>query len=93
MLLFFTVKFYVLCRQELGGELADQAMHLPVCVPKGIPRFYYLMQKPIVTAGREDEFRDKKKVDELYRHVKSEVENAMAYLKVCRVSIILFPIV
>lgn len=67
----------------MGGELADQAMHLPIALPKGIGRLYFKMQKPIVTAGREEEFRDRAKVQELYMHVKSEVESAMEYLQVC----------
>lgn len=70
------------CRQNLSGEIADQQFHLPVVLPKGIGRFYFLFQKPIVTAGREEELRDRKKVGELYRHVKGEVETALQYLQV-----------
>lgn len=68
-------------RQNLSGEIADQQFHLPVVLPKGIGRFYFLFQKPIVTAGREEELRDRKKVGELYRHVKGEVETALQYLQ------------
>jgi pimeloyl-ACP methyl ester carboxylesterase len=76
-----TPKNMPMLRQELGGELADQAMHLPIALPKGIGRLYFKMQKPIITAGREEEFRDRTKVQELYMHVKSEVESAMEYLQ------------
>jgi hypothetical protein len=58
-------------------------MHLPIALPKGIGRLYFLFQKPIVTAGREEEFRDRTKVEDLYKHVKSEVETALHYLQVC----------
>ena len=75
-----------ICRQDVVGEIADQPFHLPFALPKGIGRFYFLFQKPIVTAGREEEFLDRKKVGELYKHVKSEVETALHYLQVCSTS-------
>ena len=36
----------------------------------------------ICFTGQEEEFRDKKKMDALYLHVKSEVEDALQYLQV-----------
>ncbi|KAG0622673.1 hypothetical protein M758_3G115000 [Ceratodon purpureus] len=68
-------------RQNMTGEIADQQWHLPIALPKGIGRLYFLFQKPIVTAGREEEFRDREKVEDLYKHVKSEVETALLYLQ------------
>jgi len=80
----FSPKDMPLLRQNLGGEIADQAMHLPLALPKGIGRLYFLFQKPIVLAGREEEFRDRNKVENLYQHVKTEVETALHYLQVKR---------
>lgn len=39
-------------RQDLQGEVADQAIHFPFAVPKLTPgRLYVKFGKPIITAG------------------------------------------
>ncbi|XP_019059264.1 PREDICTED: acyltransferase-like protein At3g26840, chloroplastic isoform X2 [Tarenaya hassleriana] len=73
-------------RGDEGGELGNQDLYFPAMVPKIPGRFYYYFGKPIETAGKEEELRDKEKAQELYFHVKSEVENYMSYLKTKRES-------
>ncbi|KAH9791740.1 AB hydrolase-1 domain-containing protein [Citrus sinensis] len=68
-------------RTDTGGEVANQAMHVPFYIPKVPGRLYYYFGKPIETKGRKQELRDKKKAQELYLQVKSEVEKCIAYLK------------
>ncbi|KAE8665698.1 Acyltransferase-like protein [Hibiscus syriacus] len=67
-------------RTDASGEVANQQMHLPVMLPKFPGRFYYYFGKPILTRGME-ELKDKKKCDELYSHIKSEVEGCIDFLK------------
>ncbi|GJN31899.1 hypothetical protein PR202_gb20354 [Eleusine coracana subsp. coracana] len=43
-------------------------------------RFYYRFGKPIPTRGREDVLTDKQAANDLYLHVKSEVESMISYL-------------
>ncbi|GJN05270.1 hypothetical protein PR202_ga22885 [Eleusine coracana subsp. coracana] len=43
-------------------------------------RFYYRFGKPIPTRGREDILTDKQAANDLYLHVKSEVESMISYL-------------
>ncbi|KAJ0053590.1 hypothetical protein Pint_03058 [Pistacia integerrima] len=68
-------------RSDTIGEVANQPVHMPYCIPKVPGRFYYYFGKPIQTQGRESELRDRKKAQELYLEVKSEVENCLAYLR------------
>lgn len=68
-------------RSDVEGEVANQAVHLPVIQPKLPGRFYYLFGKPIETQGRQQELRNREKAHELYVEVKSEVERCLSYLK------------
>ncbi|TKY63009.1 Acyltransferase protein [Spatholobus suberectus] len=73
-------------RSDVGGEVANQQMHLPLILPKVPGRFYYYFGKPLETEGMKQELTDRKKSHELYLQVKSEVERCIAYLKVKRES-------
>ncbi|KAL3722932.1 hypothetical protein ACJRO7_035169 [Eucalyptus globulus] len=68
-------------RTNATGEVANQDVHLPWVRPKIPGRFYYCFGKPIETAGRKQELKDREKSHELYLEVKSEVEQCMAYLR------------
>lgn len=68
-------------RTNATGEVANQDVHLPWVRPKIPGRFYYYFGKPIETAGRKQELKDREKSHELYLEVKSEVEQCMAYLR------------
>ncbi|TVU08784.1 hypothetical protein EJB05_42197 [Eragrostis curvula] len=68
-------------RTDSTGELKNQEMHPIVAAPKLPGRFYFIFGKPIETRGREKELRDKEKAQNLYLHVKSEVESCINYLK------------
>ncbi|KAL6143058.1 hypothetical protein ACLB2K_053756 [Fragaria x ananassa] len=67
-------------RSTDDGEIGNQALHLPGIAPKFPGRFYYKFGKPIETAGRKQELRDRETAHELYLEVKSEVEKSLAYL-------------
>ncbi|CAK9163389.1 unnamed protein product [Ilex paraguariensis] len=67
-------------RAEKGGEVANQYFYPPGLLPKLPGRFYYLFGKPIQTKGREKELKDKESANELYLHIKYEIESNMAYL-------------
>ncbi|KAJ0052022.1 hypothetical protein Pint_03062 [Pistacia integerrima] len=71
----------VKARTHAKGEVANQPVHVPICLPKVPGRFYYYFGKPIETQGRKQELKDRKKAHELYIEVKSEVEKCLAYLK------------
>ncbi|CAE6068468.1 unnamed protein product [Arabidopsis arenosa] len=73
-------------REGDESELGNQDIYIPGVVPKIPGRFYYYFGKPIETAGKEKELKDKEKAQELYLQVKSEVEQCVAYLKVKRES-------
>ncbi|ESQ32801.1 hypothetical protein EUTSA_v10003731mg [Eutrema salsugineum] len=68
-------------REGDESELGNQEYYIPGLVPKIPGRFYYYFGKPIETAGKEQELKDKEKAQELYLRVKSEVEQCIAYLK------------
>jgi hypothetical protein len=68
-------------RDSVKGDDGNQDMYLPVLLPKVPGRFYYLFGKPIETKGMSDVVRDRKSTNELYLHIKSEVEDIMSYLK------------
>lgn len=63
-----------------SGVFGNQDLFLPLLLPKIPGRLYYLFGKPIVTRGRQEILKDKKNADQLYNHVKSEVERSLAYL-------------
>lgn len=67
-------------RSGTTGEVANQQMYLPIMVPKPPGRLYFLFGKPIPTAGRKDELRDKANAHDLYVQVKGEVEASIEYL-------------
>ncbi|KAG0453701.1 hypothetical protein HPP92_025005 [Vanilla planifolia] len=68
-------------RANVVEEVGNQELHLPGLLPKIPGRFYYLFGKPIPTRGNEELCQDRKKAQEMYLHVKSEVESCIAYLK------------
>jgi len=68
-------------RDSVKGEEGNQDMYIPAIVPKVPGRFYYLFGKPIKMEGMNNVLRDRESANEVYLHIKSEVENAMAYLK------------
>ncbi|TXG54917.1 hypothetical protein EZV62_020173 [Acer yangbiense] len=67
-------------RRGISGEVANQDVHTPICVPKVPGRIYIYFGKPIETTGRKHELRDRKKSHEVYLQVKSEVEQCLAFL-------------
>ncbi|XP_056865139.1 phytyl ester synthase 2, chloroplastic isoform X4 [Raphanus sativus] len=73
-------------REGDESELGNQEAYFPGLLPKIPGRFYYYFGKPIETAGREQELKDREKAQELYLQVKSEVEECIAYLKMKRES-------
>ncbi|XP_048552009.1 phytyl ester synthase 1, chloroplastic-like, partial [Triticum urartu] len=68
-------------RDTVIGEDGNQALHLPVVLPKVPGRLYFLFGKPIKMKGLNNLLMDKKQASDLYLHTKSEVENLMSYLK------------
>lgn len=67
-------------RANMEGEVANENLFIPGLIPKPPGRFYYFFGKPIETRGKEELLRDKASTDEVYAHVKSEVESSIAYL-------------
>lgn len=67
-------------RDDTRGEVANQALFFPGLLPKVPGRFYYLFGKPIQTKGREVSLKDKENANELYLHIKSQVERCLDYL-------------
>lgn len=67
-------------REEMGGEIANQQLHLPAVLPKIPGRLYFMFGKPIQTKGKENMLDDKDYLRELYLQIKCEVEKNMAYL-------------
>uniref|UniRef100_A0A7N0UA87 AB hydrolase-1 domain-containing protein n=1 Tax=Kalanchoe fedtschenkoi TaxID=63787 RepID=A0A7N0UA87_KALFE len=65
---------------ESAGEVANDQLFLPGLLPKIPGRLYYLFGKPIETKGREETLKQKEAARELYLHVKSQVEDQIAYL-------------
>ncbi|KAL5219898.1 hypothetical protein ABZP36_024611 [Zizania latifolia] len=68
-------------RDSVKGEDGNQDMYIPALLPKVPGRFYYLFGKPIEMKRMSNVVRDRKSANEVYLHIKSEVENAMSYLK------------
>ncbi|CAK9137066.1 unnamed protein product [Ilex paraguariensis] len=75
-----TNKDTIRLRGEMSGEVANQDFYAPALLPKLPGRFYYLFGKPIQTKGREKELKNKESANEMYLHIKSEIECSMAYL-------------
>ncbi|CAA2989926.1 acyltransferase At1g54570, chloroplastic [Olea europaea subsp. europaea] len=67
-------------RTGMSGEVANQTLYLPGLLPKIPGRVYYLFGKPVPTKGRRNMLKDRSNAKELYLHIKSEVENSIAYL-------------
>ncbi|XVF59969.1 hypothetical protein PTKIN_Ptkin08bG0005000 [Pterospermum kingtungense] len=67
-------------KPDANGEVANQQIYTPWMVPKFPGRFYFYFGKPIETEGMKLELRDKDKSQQLYLHVKSEVEKCLAFL-------------
>ncbi|TXG65809.1 hypothetical protein EZV62_007084 [Acer yangbiense] len=67
-------------RDETSGEVANQRPFIPGILLKVLGRFYYLFGKPIRTKGKQDFLKDKENANQVYLHVKSEVESCIAYL-------------
>lgn len=68
-------------RTDSTGEVGNQPLHIPGVMPKLPGRLYYLFGRPIETKGRKEELRDRDRAQNLYLHVKAEVESCIAYLK------------
>uniref|UniRef100_A0A0E0FS46 Serine aminopeptidase S33 domain-containing protein n=1 Tax=Oryza nivara TaxID=4536 RepID=A0A0E0FS46_ORYNI len=68
-------------RDSVKGEDGNQDVHIPALLPKVPGRFYYLFGKPIEMKGMDNVVRDRKSANEVYLHIKSEVESLMSYLK------------
>ncbi|KAF0908349.1 hypothetical protein E2562_024759 [Oryza meyeriana var. granulata] len=68
-------------RDNVKGEDGNQDIYIPALLPKVPGRFYYLFGKPIEMKGMDNVVRDRKSANEVYLHIKSEVENLMSYLK------------
>lgn len=68
-------------RDSVKGEEGNQDVYIPALVPKVPGRFYYLFGKPIEMKGMNNVLRDRESANEVYLHIKTEVENAMSYLK------------
>lgn len=58
----------------------DENLFIPGLLPKLPGRYYYLFGKPIETKGKEEILKNRENANELYLHIKSEVENCLAYL-------------
>ncbi|KAJ1283781.1 hypothetical protein BS78_03G152900 [Paspalum vaginatum] len=58
----------------------DHEVFFPGMYLKMPGRFYYQFGKPIPTRGRKDILTDKQAANDLYMHVKSEVERLISYL-------------
>ncbi|XP_071695505.1 phytyl ester synthase 2, chloroplastic-like [Rutidosis leptorrhynchoides] len=68
-------------RTDAKGDVANQDVYFPGILPKVPGRFYYFFGKPIDMQGMEGELRNREKAEEMYLHVKSEVEKCLAYCK------------
>ncbi|XP_061971282.1 phytyl ester synthase 1, chloroplastic-like [Populus nigra] len=67
-------------RDENQGEVANQVFYIPGLLPKVPGRFYFLFGKPIETKGKGEILEDRENANQLYQHIKSEVESCLAYL-------------
>jgi hypothetical protein len=60
--------------------VANQVFYIPGLLPKVPGRFYFLFGKPIETKGKGEILEDRENANQLYLHIKSEVESCLAYL-------------
>jgi hypothetical protein len=60
--------------------VANQVFYIPGLLPKVPGRFYFLLGKPIETKGKGEILEDRENANQLYLHIKSEVESCLAYL-------------
>ncbi|KAJ0482525.1 putative acylglycerol lipase [Helianthus annuus] len=67
-------------REGMGGEIAQQPLHIPIFLPKLPGRYYFLFGKPIQTKGKEHMLDDKHYLRELYMQIKCDVEKNIDYL-------------
>ncbi|XP_011032515.1 PREDICTED: acyltransferase-like protein At1g54570, chloroplastic [Populus euphratica] len=67
-------------RDENQGEVANQVFYMPGLLPKVPGRFYFLFGKPVETKGKGEILEDRENANQLYLHIKSEVESCLAYL-------------
>ncbi|CAL4976335.1 unnamed protein product [Urochloa decumbens] len=68
-------------RDTVKGDDGNQVFHLPAVLPKVPGRLYFLFGKPIELKGMKNILKDRKSANKVYMHIKSEVENTIAYLK------------
>lgn len=61
-------------------EVPNEDFYFPSFHPKLPGRFYFLFGKAIETKGKEEMLKEENYRKDFYLHIKSEVENAMAYL-------------
>lgn len=69
------------CRDTVKGDDGNQVLHVPAVLPKVPGRLYFLFGKPIEMKGMDNVLTDRKKANEVYLQIESEVENLMSYLK------------
>ncbi|GMH13192.1 hypothetical protein Nepgr_015033 [Nepenthes gracilis] len=67
-------------RAGMIGETDNKELTIPVVAPKMPGRLYYLFARPIETKGKKEMLKDRQNANELYLHIKSEVESSLAYL-------------
>ncbi|KAJ4831351.1 hypothetical protein Tsubulata_015974 [Turnera subulata] len=67
-------------RDKSKGEVATWNRYVPGILPKVPGRLYFLFGKPIRTKGKEELLVDREQANQLYLHIKSQVESCMAYL-------------
>ncbi|VAI43232.1 unnamed protein product [Triticum turgidum subsp. durum] len=72
---------FIRLRDTMKGEDGNQVLHLPVVFPKLPGRLYFLFGKPIEMKGMDNVLTDRKKANQVYFQIESEVQNAMSYLK------------
>ncbi|KAM3296142.1 hypothetical protein ACQJBY_038470 [Aegilops geniculata] len=77
----FNEDFKGLIRDTLKGDDGNQVLHLPAVLPKVPGRLYFLFGKPIEMKGIDNVLTDRKKANEVYLQIESEVENVVSYLK------------
>ena len=68
-------------RDTVKGDDGNQVLHLPAVLPKVPGRLYFLFGKPIEMNGMDNVLTDRKNANQVYLHIKSEVESIVSYLK------------
>lgn len=67
-------------REGMKGEVAEQQLHIPICLPKPPGRLYLKFGKPIRTKGKEHMLDDDDYLQALYLQIRCDVEKNIAYL-------------